>query len=394
MLPAVSAPELDAVSVSEPLRKTGWIMGRRVDLAWVLLPVVTGWACLYAHTRLAVSSFLIWWLWSVVLNGPHFWATISRTYLDRQERRDRRALLVWSLLWLLLGPACIVASVATGSRGPFLAFWLFQITWAYFHVVRQHYGFMALYQKRNGEPEGSSNRRDYWFFHVVMFGPVAALLLQYPDLRRAFGLAARHSPFESAVIAATVPVIVAAVVLYVGTELAAFARTRRLNAPKLLLLATYVPFHTALLLYPAWTGDYDLLLVQAAFTMPHNLQYLAIVWFYNRNRFGGDVDGREYGLASVANKTVGRFAAAAVVASIALFYSRWYFEGVAVPFSLGRFAWSQATVAPGFRVADVVGALWIGVVFHHQYLDQKIWKISRDRGLNRDLKLAPAVDAR
>lgn len=389
MLPAARSVEAAATPAPEPpvAVPARWIMGRRADVVWVLLPVVTGWACLYAHTRLALSSFLIWWLWSVGFNGPHFWATISRTYLDRQERRDRRALLIGSLAWLLLGPACILASVATGNRGPFLAFWLFQITWAYFHVVRQHYGFMALYQKRNGEPEGSSNPRDYWFFHVVMFGPVAALLLQYPDLRRAFGLTVRYAPWESAVIAGTVPLILVAALLYVGTELATFARTRRLNRPKLLLLATYVPFHTALLLYPALSGDYDLLFVQAAFTLPHNLQYLAIVWFYNRNRFGGDVAGGAYGLASVANKTVWRFGAVAVLASVALFYSRWYFEGVAVPFSLGRFPWSQAAVAPGFRVADVVGALWIGVVFHHQYLDQKIWKVSRDAALVRDLRL-------
>jgi hypothetical protein len=389
MLPAVRSADVEVAPVATPYAAspTRWIMGRRTDVIWVLLPVVTGWACLYAHTRLALSSFLIWWFWSVALNGPHFWATISRTYLDRRERHERRTLLVGSLAWLVLGPACIAASVATGNRGPFLAFWLFQITWAYFHVVRQHYGFMALYQKRNGEPEGASNRRDYWFFHVAMFGPVAALLLQYPDLRRAFGLPLRYSPLESAVIAWTVPLIAIAALLYVGSELAAYARTRHVNRPKLLLLATYVPFHTILLLYPAWTGDYDLLLVQAAFTMPHNLQYMAIVWFYNRNRFGPDVDAREYGLASIANKTMLRFGAAAVVASVALFYSRWYFEGVAVPWSLGRFPWSQAAVAPGFRVADVVGALWIGVVFHHQYLDQKIWKVSRDAGLVRDLRL-------
>jgi hypothetical protein len=390
MLPASSTADVEATAppAASPSRTaSGWIMGRRIDVVWVLLPVLTGYACLYAHTRLAISSFLIWWLWSVALNGPHFWATISRTYLDRRERRDRRTLLIGSLAWLLLGPACILASIVTGSRGPFLAFWLFQITWAYFHVVRQHYGFMALYQKRNGEPAGARNRRDYWFFHVAMFGPVAALLLQYPDLRRAFGLAARYSPLESMVITATVPLIVVAGLLYVGTELVGFARTRRLNGPKLLLLGAYLPFHTALLLYPAWTGDYDLLLVQAAFTMPHNLQYLAIVWFYNRNRFGSDLDGREYGLASMANRTVARFALAAVAASIALFYSRWYFEGVAVPFAVGRFAWSHATVAPGFRVADLVGALWIGVVFHHQYLDQKIWKVSSDAALVRDLRL-------
>jgi hypothetical protein len=375
-----------ATATTQPA--TAWIMGPRTDLVWVMLPVVTGYLCLYAHAELAVSSFSIWWFWSVALNGPHFYATISRTYLDRQERRERPLLLIGSLAWLLVGPVCLFWSIAAQNRAPFLAFWLFQVLWAYFHVVRQHYGFMALYQRRNGEPAGSSNRRDYWFFHVVMFGPVAALLLRYPDLRAAMGLGAPYGPIEAAIITWSLPIVAATAALYLASQLAAFARTRRINLPKLLLLASYVPFHVLLLLYPTFSGNFDFLFVQAAFTMPHNLQYLAIVWFYNRNRFGPDTDAHEHGLASIANKTLLRFAVLATLASIVLFYSRWYFEGIKVPFSPGRFPWADMAVGQGFRVADVVATAWIGIVFHHQYLDQKIWKVSRDTGLQRDLRLA------
>lgn len=362
-------------------------MGPRADLLWVMLPVVTGYLVLYAHAALAVSSFLIWWFWSVALNGPHFYATISRTYLDRRERAERPLLLLGSLAWILVGPICLFWSIAAENRAPFLAFWLFQVLWAYFHVVRQHYGFMALYQRRNGEPAGSSNPLDYWFFHVVMFGPVAALLLRYPDLREAMGLGVRYGAVEAAIIQWSLPIVALTATLYLVSQLVAFVRTRRVNLPKLLLLACYVPFHVVLLLYPTLSGNFDFLFVQAAFTMPHNLQYLAIVWFYNQNRFGPDVDAREFGLASIANKTVWRFGALAILASIVLFYSRWYFEGVAVPFSPGSFRWAHTPVGQGFRVADVVAAAWIGIVFHHQYLDQKIWKVSRDPGLQRDLRL-------
>jgi hypothetical protein len=362
-------------------------MGARTDLLWVVLPVVTGYLCLYAKAGLAVPSLLIFWFWSVALNGPHFYATISRTYLDRRERAERPALLIGSFAWLLLGPLCLVGSIVTGNRGVFLAFWVFQILWAYFHVVRQHYGFMVLYQRRNGERAGSDNPRDYWFFHVAMFGLAGATLLAYPDLRRALGLPAQYAPFEAAIVRWSLPVIVAATALYAAAEILAYVRTRRVNVPKMVLLGTYLPFHVAVLLYPMMSGDWDLLLVQAAFTMPHNLQYMAIVWFYNRNRFGADADGREYGMAGVANKTVWRFAAAALASSIVFFYARWFFEGVRVPLLPAHFPLAQAALGQGFRVSDLVGALWIGFVFHHQYLDQKIWKVSRDATLRHDLRL-------
>jgi hypothetical protein len=363
-------------------------MGPTTDLVWIMAPVVIGYLALYAHAALAVSSFLIWWFWSVALNGPHFYATISRTYLDKRERAEHPWLLVGSLGWLLLGPACLYATLVTGNRAPFMAFWLFQVLWAYFHVVRQHYGFMALYQRRNGEAAGGMNALDYWCFHVVMFGLVAALLLQYPDLRQALGLGPRYTGLEAAIIAWSLPLVLATAALWLVLQVRAWRATRRLNGPKLLLLASYVPFHVLLLLYPTWSGSWDFLFVQAAFTMPHNLQYMAIVWFYNRNRFGADPDGRQYGFASVANKSVLRFALFALAASIVLFYSRWYFEGVAVPFAPGRYAGADVPLGQGFRVADLVAAAWIGIVFHHQYLDQKIWKVSRDTRLQHDLRLA------
>jgi YidC/Oxa1 family membrane protein insertase len=64
------------------------------------------------------------------------------------------ALLIGSLLWFTVGPLAIWVSIRTRSMAPFVAFWVFQVVWAYYHVVRQHYGFMALYQKHGVNPLG------------------------------------------------------------------------------------------------------------------------------------------------------------------------------------------------------------------------------------------------
>jgi hypothetical protein len=367
-----------------------WIVDARTDVAWFILPVVAGYLCLYVNVAFGISSFLIWWFWQVAVNGPHFYATISRTYLDREEWRQRRALLIGSLLWFTVGPLAIWISIATRSMGPFVAFWVFQVVWAYYHVVRQHYGFMALYQKLNGEPEGSANRADYWIFHVLMFGPVLAWFLRYPDFRELLGWSDVPSGFERAVLDLTIPVVVVAAGLYVVKEVARYRRTRQVNVPKSMLLAAYVPFHLLLLLNPTVTGAYDILLFNAAVTFPHNLQYVAIVWFHNRNRYGhgGAEPSDDYGVASLANGSLARFAVLGVAFSIAVMYSRFYFEGQEVPLGIGRYAGAALPLGGMFRVSDLVAATWIGMVFQHQYLDQRIWKISRDRGLNRDLGLS------
>src|SRR5262249_54985533 len=86
-----------------------WIIDRRTDLCLLIGPAAIGYLFLFLNAGLGVSSFLIWWFWEVSLNGPHFFATISRTYLDRQEWRERGALLLGSLLWLGVGPLALMA---------------------------------------------------------------------------------------------------------------------------------------------------------------------------------------------------------------------------------------------------------------------------------------------
>lgn len=374
-----------------------WIIDARTDLTWFILPVVTGYLCLYVNVAFGLSSFLIWWFWQLAFNGPHFYATISRTYLDREEWRTRRGVLIGSLLWFLVGPLAIAASIATRSMGPFIAFWIFQVVWAYYHVVRQHYGFMALYQKLNGEPEGRANAADYWIFHLLMFGPVIAWFLRYPDFRSLVGWSLATSPLEHVVLGAMVPLVTATAFVYVVKEAVGWFRTGRLNVPKSVLLVAYVPLHLLLLLNPTVTGTYDILLFNAVITLPHNLQYVAIVWFHNRNRYGvPSATDASHGLAAIANQTLARFVVLGIAFSAVTLYSRFYFEGQIVPFGTGHYSGAHHSLGGMFRISDLVVATWLGMVFHHQYLDQKIWKISRDRGLNRDLRLddpAPAKRA-
>ena len=364
-----------------------WIVDAPTDIVWFILPVFTGYLCLYVNVAFGVSSFLIWWFWQVAVNGPHFYATISRTYLDREEWRHRRALFVGSLGWFAVGPLAIWISIHTRSMAPFVAFWMFQVLWAYYHVVRQHYGFMALYQKLNGEPEGRDNAADYWIFHGLMFGPVIAWFLRYPDFRSLVGWSAVPSPMEHVVLGAMIPLVVGTVALYAAKEFLGFRRTGRFNLPKSALLIAYVPFHLLLLLHPTVTGAYDILLFNAAVTFPHNLQYVAIVWFHNRNRYSRSTAALDYGVASAANRTLARFVFLGLAFSIVVLYTRFYFEGQPVPLALGRYAGAVSPLGGMFRVSDLVAAAWIGLVFHHQYLDQRIWKLSRDSELNRALKL-------
>jgi hypothetical protein len=128
-------------------------------------------------------------------------------------------------------------------------------------------------------------------------------------------------------------------------------------------------------------------------TLPHDVQYLAIVWFHNRNRYHAPRARQTFGWAATVSASLPRLLACAVAFGLVFYYGEWFLEGRAVPFAPGRYAGAGARIGGPFRVADLVGAIWIGLIFHHYYLDQKIWRIRADQRLTRDLRLDPAVAA-
>jgi hypothetical protein len=83
-------------------------------------------------------------LWAVLIDAPHVFGTFSRTYFDRTERRNRGRLLWGSLLFFAIGPIMVYA-------GAGLVFFFLAALWAYYHLVKQHYGFMVLYKKKNND---------------------------------------------------------------------------------------------------------------------------------------------------------------------------------------------------------------------------------------------------
>src|SRR4029453_10917791 len=123
----------------------GWIINKKDDLIWFIGSVVTSYAFLAANlllVKLGLSVMIMTWIWALGFDGPHVFGTISRTYADREERRKRAKLFYGSLLLFLIGPAIVGADQLLGSNALGPAFFLFASMWAYYHLVKQHYGFM------------------------------------------------------------------------------------------------------------------------------------------------------------------------------------------------------------------------------------------------------------
>src|SRR5678816_1328454 len=114
-----------------------WIISARDDVVWFIGSVVSSYLLLFLYVRGIVPLIPMVAFWAILIDAPHVFGTFSRTYFDRTERHNRARLLWGSLLFFAIGPVLVLAGFG-------LVFLFVAALWAYYHLVKQHYGFMAV----------------------------------------------------------------------------------------------------------------------------------------------------------------------------------------------------------------------------------------------------------
>jgi len=317
------------------LQRDAWIISKGQDLVWFQGSVVAGLALLAFFLAVPSTGPLALtglFLWGVLFDGTH----VMGTHVRAGKQIDSRG---WSLL--LIGPA-----FAMGGHRPFSWFLLFAYLWAYWHLVRQHYGFLALYRRKAGVTDAASGRLETALLWAGSLYPYLRFSLSPAYARSGLPVLAPDGlqPWHADVLFGPVIAVLALAVLLKGKL-----------GPRHLLILVVTAFHIAVFALLD-----DLLAITATLTIFHNLQYHRIVWQY------------EKGQGRVPAGGLLRYLALGVALGIA-----WYGARV-----LG------AALAPSQLLRDVLLGLGWGVAFHHYWVDGQIWKVRRDP------KLAQALEVR
>jgi len=320
-----------------------------MDLSLIVGGSLAGYLYLALFTVAHVPVSFLWWFWSLGFDGTHIFATASRTFFDKEARARHSGLFFGSLaFFFLLGPAMVLA----GRKG-YLA--LLVAVWAYYHVMRQHYGFLILYKVKSRDLRPIDNWLDRGFLGVMLvFPPFHRFFIHHPEeLGLPFSLA-RWEPAAWVVIAVTVAV-------YAARQFVRWRQGIAFEAPKYLLLAAVIPLHWLTFAFLSWQA------ATPTVTIVHNLQYHAIVWFHNRNRYGAADAGARNGWLPAA-----------------VSHSLLWYAGVGLVFS-------AAYRIPGFHlgnVNDLAFGFFCGFGLTHYFLDSRIWRVRHDPGLREALALA------
>lgn len=341
-----------------------WIISARDDVIWFIGSVVSSYLLLFLYVWGIVPLIPMVAFWAILIDAPHVFGTFSRTYFDRTERHNRARLLWGSLLFFAIGPALVLAGFG-------FVFLFVAALWAYYHLVKQHYGFMVLYKKKNGDLARADNILDRAMLLFAFNYPFVEFIARDPEAmaRVPASLRGGVNGFAKLLLAGTI----LSFIVWLGRQVQRAVTGEPLNVPKYLLLAAAIPMHWIVLLTPM---PHKPIAIVAILTIYHNFQYHRLIWFHNQKY----ANAREkYGAAELISRRLLFYIAFGILFGI-------IYQGPRQ--LLGYFGVQSAAAGTALPLTVQLGIsfLW-GYAFIHYYLDSKIWRVRRDPSVSKALKI-------
>ena len=383
------ATSVDVIERTEPRAvSVRWIISARDDLVWLIGSVASSYLLLVLYVKGILPLVPMVALWAILIDAPHVFGTFSRTYFDRTERQNRARLLWGSLLFFAIGPLMVYA-------GAGLIFFFLAALWAYYHLVKQHYGFMVLYKKKNNDLAPVDNVLDRLLLLFAFNYPFVTFIARDPEAMKRVPAALQSGVNGLAMVLLAGTIVLA--VAWLGRQVQRAITGEALNVPKYLLLAAAIPMHWIVLLTPMPAKPIALV---AILTIYHNLQYQRLIWFHNQKYNRESTNNRvETGLvpaggtSAASKRSIEAWGPAALISRRLVYYLAFgilfgiIYQGPRQYLGYLNLHTGDSPAALTRPVQLGIAFLW-GYAFIHYYLDSKIWRVRRDPSVGQALKMS------
>jgi Tfp pilus assembly protein PilF len=359
---SITASAAPAIGANVPAKRNFWILNCWRDLVlYVGTPLLL--APVFAIAQSQWSGQDIYLFVAAMGSMGHHLPGMIRAYGDRALFERFRWRFLFAPIFLL---ATCIAFYVYDLNAIFLAVFF----WGVWHGMMQTYGFCRIYDAKAGSFAARTRRLDFavcagWFATVVLFSPArmaTTLNIFYssggPFIPRAGILAAQYGVLSLTLIATF---------LFLINLIQSWRCGERPNPVKLALLITTISF---------WWYCNDLIINILAgialFEVYHDVQYLSLVWIYNRNRVEKD-------------NTIGgfmRFVFRRSGALIGLY--------VALVLVYGSFGYATSFLSVSAVKRALMGFVAASGLLHFYY-DGFIWKV-REKSTRQSLGLAGGTE--
>lgn len=257
------------------MKNQPWIYSSVADTLFVLMPPL---ATLLVIALLPTSyvngevSPAAWLLLVIMVDVAHVYSSVYRTYFDPETMAKHRTLLT------TVPFVVFIVGVIFYSLNAML-FWRMLAYVAVFHFIRQQYGFLRIYaRKENSTPIGAII--DKLTIYSATIYPIL-YWHTHPEKEFNWFVDGDFIYFNAPVVSTVFSIVYAAILIAYGIkEVTIYIKNKQLNIPKnLLVIGTSLSWYFGIVYY---NGD---LAFTALNVLSHGIPYMALIWFYGRKKY-------------------------------------------------------------------------------------------------------------
>jgi hypothetical protein len=254
--------------------KQPWIRNAYFDGAWFILPTILPLLAIFLFPQITQYNngelTLASWMFLILLiDVSHVYSTLYRTYFNS------KALNEFNLLFKLTPVICLFAGILLYSMGS-MVFWTCMAYLAVFHFIRQQYGFLRLYSRKETRSKIVRLIVNTSIYSVTLL----PILMWHTHGQKNFNwfMQGDFIYFPSTILHALFKVLYfVSLSAYIATELILYFKTKTLNLPRTLLtLGTALSWYVGIVVYNA-----DIVFT-ALNVIAHGIPYMALIWVAER----------------------------------------------------------------------------------------------------------------
>ena len=305
-----------------------------------------------------------WVLLVLLVDVAHVHSTLYRTYFDKETFKQHKHLLINIPLFAFF------AAVILYSFGALL-FWRVVAYIAVFHFIRQQYGFMRIYSRK----EIISTLRNLIDKMAIYSATIFPLIYWHTTGQRNFDwfITGDFIYFPSKILLyASAAAYVLILLCYVISETRTIIKSGFINWPKNLVVAgTYISWFFGIIYY---NGD---LAFTALNVISHGIPYMALIWIYGKKKSDAPVETVSKFMKIIFSRY------GVILFMLVIFLLAYVEEGF-----WDALVWNdhKAVFKSFYYLPRVNDPVWLSVIvpllilpqLTHYIIDGFIWKIQKD----------------
>lgn len=260
------------------LKKQAWIYSGKTDGVFILLPpflsllIVLLFPALFQQAQ--GMPLVSWVVLILMVDVAHVYSTLYRTYFDKETyNQQKTALYMIPLL-------CFIGGVILYAIGAYL-FWRVIAYLAVFHFIRQQYGFMRIYSRKEMISTWERRIDSFTIYYATLF-PLIYWHLHAPRNFNWFVEGDFYFFSLNGLSAISFILYLIVIGTYFLKEINLIRKSGTFNFPRnMVVLGTFLSWYFGIVYF---NGDLAFTTINV---LSHGIPYMALIWIYGRKKFYG-----------------------------------------------------------------------------------------------------------